>query len=107
MRVVSFSVAGQAAWGVLVGSKVVPSEQLGADVPQSLQSLFADGDQWAALIKVLPERAAGLPGLPLADVKLLPCVPRPGKIICLGWQPDATQRPSPNMYRLRCRSGRT
>ncbi len=58
------------------------SEQLGADVPQSLQSLFADGDQWAALIKVLPERAAGLPGLPLADVKLLPCVPRPGKIIC-------------------------
>ena len=84
MRVVSFSVAGQAAWGVLVGSKVVPSEQLGADVPQSLQSLLADGDQWAAMIKVLPERAAGLPGLPLADVKLLPCVPRPGKIICLG-----------------------
>ena len=40
MRVVSFSVAGEAAWGVLVGSKVVPSEQLGADVPQSLQSLL-------------------------------------------------------------------
>ena len=52
--------------------------------PSRYRACFADGDQWAALIKVLPERAAGLPGLALADVKLLPCVPRPGKIICLG-----------------------
>ena len=84
MRLVSFSAAGQAAWGVLVGSNVVPSQQLGADVPPSLQALLSGADQWADLAKALPERAAALPGIPLADVTLLPCVPRPGKVICLG-----------------------
>lgn len=84
MRLVSFNAAGETAWGVLVGGRVVPSEQLGADVPLSLKSLLADGDRWARLVLELPARANVLPGLPLAGMKLLPCVPRPGKIICLG-----------------------
>ena len=84
MRLVSFSASGQAAWGVLLGSKVVPSQQLGAEVPQSLQALISGGDEWPKLMKVLAERASNLPGLPIAEVELMPCVPRPGKIICLG-----------------------
>ena len=84
MRLVSFSASGHAAWGVLLGSKVVPSQQLGEDLPQSLQALISGGDEWPKLMKVLAERASNLPGLPIAEVELMPCVPRPGKIICLG-----------------------
>jgi acylpyruvate hydrolase len=84
MRLVSFSASGHAAWGVLLGSKVVPSQQLGEDLPQSLQALISGGDEWPKLMKVLAERASSLPGLPIAEVELMPCVPRPGKIICLG-----------------------
>lgn len=84
MRLVSFSASGQAGWGVLLGSKVVPSQQLGEDLPQSLQALISGGDEWPKLMKVLAERASSLPGLPIAEVELMPCVPRPGKIICLG-----------------------
>lgn len=84
MRLVSFSASGHAAWGVLLGSKVVPSQQLGEDLPQSLQALISGGDEWPKLMKVLAERASSLPGLPISEVELMPCVPRPGKIICLG-----------------------
>lgn len=84
MRLVSFSASGQAGWGVLLGSKVVPSQQLGEDLPQSLQALISGGDEWPKLMKVLAERASSLPGLPISEVELMPCVPRPGKIICLG-----------------------
>ena len=82
MRIVSFSAAGDTEWGVLLGSTVVPSLQLGAEVPRSLQALLAEGN--ASLLQALPARAASAKGLPLADVTLLPCLPRPGKIICLG-----------------------
>ena len=84
MRLVSFSASGQAGWGVLLGSKVVPSQQLDKDLPQSLQALISGGDEWPKLMKVLAERASSLPGLPISEVELMPCVPRPGKIICLG-----------------------
>ena len=84
MRLVSFSASGQAGWGVLLGSKVVPSQQLDKDLPQSVQALISGGDEWPKLMKVLAERASSLPGLPISEVELMPCVPRPGKIICLG-----------------------
>lgn len=84
MRLVSFREGGKEGWGVLLGDRVVPSNLLGEDVPTSIQALLSDAKRWSTLVKTLPERAAGFPGLALAETELLPCVPRPGKIICLG-----------------------
>ena len=84
MRLVSFREGEKEGWGVLLGDRVVPSNLLGEDVPASLQALLNDAQKWSALVETLPERAAGFPGVALAKIELLPCVPRPGKIICLG-----------------------
>jgi acylpyruvate hydrolase len=84
MRLVSYSTAHGPAWGVEVEGGVVPSERLGADVPASLQALLADRSKWSALVRDLPARAAAAAPVPLDLAKLLPCVPRPGKLICLG-----------------------
>ena len=84
MRLVSFREGGKEGWGVLLEDRVGPSNLLGEDVPTSIQALLSDAQRWSTLVKTLPERAAGFPGLALAKTELLPCVPRPGKIICLG-----------------------
>lgn len=84
MRLVSFQAPEGPAWGVLLPAGVVPSSQLGSDVPASLADLFADDALWSRLVRELPQRASALSPLPLDSVSLLPCVPRPGKIICLG-----------------------
>ncbi len=84
MRLVSYITAHGPAWGVQVEAGVVPSERLGADVPASLQALLADSDKGSSLLRDLPGRAAAASPVPLAVANLLPCVPRPGKLICLG-----------------------
>ena len=84
MRLVSFETPEGPNWGVLRDGGVVPSEALGAGVPRSLMALLADEAGWPALLAECGERAAQATAVPLADVTLLPCVPRPGKIICLG-----------------------
>jgi acylpyruvate hydrolase len=84
MRLVSYRGAKGPAWGIQVEGGVVPSEHLGADVPPTLQTLLADADRWPGLVRALPGRAAAASPLPVTEVDLLPCVPQPGKIICLG-----------------------
>lgn len=84
MRLVSFDTPEGPNWGVLLGDHVVPSEALGSDVPRSLMVLLADETRWPALVSELPARAATAQAVPLASVRLLPCVPRPGKVVCLG-----------------------
>ena len=86
MRLLSFSTADatDAAWGLQVDGGVVPADRLGADVPASLQALLDDAEGRSHWLRELPARAAGLPAVPLSEVRLLPCVPRPGKIVCLG-----------------------
>lgn len=84
MRLVSFDTPEGPNWGVLLDERVVPSEALGSDVPRSLMALLADEGRWPALVGELPARAATAQAVPLASVTLLPCVPRPGKVVCLG-----------------------
>ena len=86
MRLLSFSTATGTgpAWGLQVDGGVVPADRLGADVPASLQALLDDAEHRPHWLRELPGRAAGLPAVPLSAVRLLPCVPRPGKIVCLG-----------------------
>ena len=84
MRLVSYQSLKGPVWGVLLPAGVVPSGQLGPDVPASLADLLADAALWSRLVIELPQRASKLTPLPLDSITLLPCVPRPGKIICLG-----------------------
>ncbi len=84
MRLVSYQSKNGPSWGVQIGQGVVPRESLGAGVPQTLQAFLDDGESHAKWLAELPARAAEGSAVPLTDLELLPCLPRPGKIVCLG-----------------------
>jgi acylpyruvate hydrolase len=85
MRLMSFSGAdGAATWGVQQGDGAVEQARLGAEAPATMQALVAAAAAQPALLSRLAERAATLQPTPLAQLQLLPVVPAPGKIICLG-----------------------
>jgi 2-keto-4-pentenoate hydratase/2-oxohepta-3-ene-1,7-dioic acid hydratase in catechol pathway len=71
-------------WGVLVDGGLVDSRRLGADLPPSLHGFIERCEAMPALQSQVAERAAAQLPSALADVERLPCLPRPGKIICLG-----------------------
>jgi 2-keto-4-pentenoate hydratase/2-oxohepta-3-ene-1,7-dioic acid hydratase in catechol pathway len=82
MRFVSFLVDGRAAWGVQRGDGVVPGPALGLSVAADLPAFIAQCDATPGLLADVARRAAAATSL--AAVELLPCVPQPGKIVCLG-----------------------
>ena len=84
MRLVSYKTSQGPAWGVLLDAGVVGSSSLGKNVPASLHDLLADEGLCAELARDWRTRCAAVTPLPLAGLELLPCVPNPGKIICLG-----------------------
>jgi 2-keto-4-pentenoate hydratase/2-oxohepta-3-ene-1,7-dioic acid hydratase in catechol pathway len=90
MRFVSYRAEHGATWGVLLGKGkgegdgVVGKCQLGGELPTTLQACVALCLQNPALPRLLAERAAKQTPQPLAGLALLPVLPQPGKIICLG-----------------------
>jgi len=84
MKFISFGPAQAARWGVRVDGGVVPSDLLGTAVPASLQGAIEACVQQPGLAQSWADRAAGQAALPLDSLTLLPVLPRPGKIICLG-----------------------
>ena len=82
MKLVTFETQGGAAVGLINDGDVVPLAGLVADAPRDMIGVIEAGPA------LLDAFARALPGaqdrMPLADVKLLPPVPRPGKILCLG-----------------------
>ncbi len=78
MRCISYLDQGTERWGVLNTQGVVPSSALG------LPATFLEHLQQGGTAQGLADRAAVLAATPLSKVTLLPSVPRPGKIICLG-----------------------
>jgi 2-keto-4-pentenoate hydratase/2-oxohepta-3-ene-1,7-dioic acid hydratase in catechol pathway len=80
MKLASFAVSGRNAWGVVVDGGIVDmARRLGGKYP-SLRSALA-GD---ALAEIAAEARKAKPDHPLAAVRLLPPIPDPEKIICLG-----------------------
>jgi 5-carboxymethyl-2-hydroxymuconate isomerase len=80
MRLLSFNAAGKAKVGVINDSGLVDiGARLGARAPQSLRELLERGE-----LNAVQSIAAGGADYALADVQLLPTVPDPGKIICIG-----------------------
>lgn len=75
MRYVSFSHAGRSSYGVLTGERIADLGAV-AGAPADLCAAIAAG------LDALDAGAA--PDLALADVTLLPVIPNPGKIFCVG-----------------------
>ncbi len=81
MRLLSFQDGDRVALGLRLGSEVVDLSTLGADVPPEMPALLAKGPEYLAR---LADRAKDAPRRPLAGLTLLPPVPVPPKIICIG-----------------------
>ncbi len=81
MRLLSFRSPEGAALGLRLGEEVAPLASLGAEVPATMPALLAMGPGFLA---GLAARAAAAPRLPLAGLELLPPVPVPGKVVCIG-----------------------
>jgi 2-keto-4-pentenoate hydratase/2-oxohepta-3-ene-1,7-dioic acid hydratase in catechol pathway len=84
MRLVSYLDQGVATWGVLDGSRVIPSAQLGKNFPSTLMALIADAEAFNRLSVGWRDRSSDMTGSLLTDLDMLPCIQRPGKVICLG-----------------------
>jgi 2-keto-4-pentenoate hydratase/2-oxohepta-3-ene-1,7-dioic acid hydratase in catechol pathway len=85
MRFVSYRVGVTPGWGVLAGEEgVVESRQLGQALPSTLRDFIALSAIQPGLLADVKARAAAATPSRLDAVTLAPCVPQPGKIICLG-----------------------
>lgn len=86
MKLVSYRSAERDTWGVQIGAAVVGRAALGGDVPASLLAFIEACVQDSALAPAVALRAAAVTAraMPLSSLQLLPVLPRPGKIICLG-----------------------
>jgi 2-keto-4-pentenoate hydratase/2-oxohepta-3-ene-1,7-dioic acid hydratase in catechol pathway len=85
MRFVSYRAGVTPGWGVLVGAEgVVDSRQLGNQLPSTLREFIALSATQPNLMADVKARATAATPTRLDAVTLAPCVPQPGKIICLG-----------------------
>ncbi len=80
MRLLSFEYQGSKSWGWLSGDdEIVDGRRATQDRYPCLKSLLAaDG------VAQLAGLAQGQPRIALKDVRLLPVIPEPGKILCIG-----------------------
>ena len=84
MRFASYTTGGTSGWGLLVDGGVLDGRQLGEDLPPTLREFIAQCAAQPQLLADVAARAKAVPPIPLGAVTLAPCVPDPGKIICLG-----------------------
>lgn len=83
MRLIAFQHEGRAAFGARLGTEVVLLADVVPGLPQDpALALAALGLPEGA--PALAARLADAPRRPLAGLTLLPVIPRPGKIICIG-----------------------
>jgi 2-keto-4-pentenoate hydratase/2-oxohepta-3-ene-1,7-dioic acid hydratase in catechol pathway len=79
MKLASFSVAGRASYGVVVdGGLVDLGARLGARYPNLRAALAADA------LGEIARAASAKPDLALGEARLLPPIPAPDKIVCIG-----------------------
>jgi len=83
VRLIAFQQEGRATLGARLGEEVVALADVVSGLPQDpVQALAALGLPEAA--PALAAKLEAAPRRPLKDLTLLPVVPRPGKIICIG-----------------------
>ena len=80
MKIASYMHANAAGYGIVVGDGIVDlSRRIGARYPD-LRTLLAQGGLGAAQAAAAAQPA----DLKLTDVRFLPVIPNPGKILCIG-----------------------
>ena len=84
MRLVTFDQNGAARLGVCAGDNVVDLSKAAPDLPRDLTALIRAGKDAFAAAEHAAKSAPASARAPLANVKFLPPVTHPGKIICLG-----------------------
>lgn len=82
MRLVSFKTPSGPGWGVQTGSSVIASDRLGSGLPTSLKALIDEKVPLGTLADAAGAAAGA--AVPIASLELLPVLPNPGKIVCLG-----------------------
>jgi acylpyruvate hydrolase len=96
MKIVSYKRSGVIGYGFLVDDCVVDIGQCSREVPQDINSFICWAASEPGSLQALLERSKTVNRWQRQEVELLPCVPRPGKIICLGanYKADAYSRGS-------------
>lgn len=84
MRLVAFAQSGKERLGYRHGEDIIDVSALDADVPQTLIDVVRGGMAAQNAVSDAVRQAPGAPRAKLGQLRLLPPVSRPGKIICLG-----------------------
>ncbi len=88
MRLVSYVDGGEERLGIETGERVVPATAVAADAPATmghlLEGLPGTLDALAAWSSARAGDVTDDDGIPLAQLRLLPPVPRPGKVVAIG-----------------------
>ena len=74
----------QARYGVLLPDGMVDMRLCMDNAPDSINDFVAAASSQSGLMASIAARASGAEAVPLEQVQLLPCIPRPSKILCLG-----------------------
>lgn len=79
MKLATFSVADRSSWGVVLGDDI-------ADVGQILSKRFASLREviTAQAYAQITDAVQSAPRIPIADIKWLPVIANPAKILCIG-----------------------
>lgn len=80
MKLISYQTNGQDSYGAVVGDRVIDLRAVFGTRAPDLKTLIAAGLVDEARAALASAKAT----LPLSEVKLLPVVPNPGKIFCIG-----------------------
>jgi 2-keto-4-pentenoate hydratase/2-oxohepta-3-ene-1,7-dioic acid hydratase in catechol pathway len=84
MKLISYTQDTATRYGVLLDHGVIDMRLCMDKAPTNINDFFAQACGNAALMASIAQRAATAQATPPSQVSLLPCVPRPSKIICLG-----------------------
>lgn len=84
MRLVSFSKAGGSAVGMRQGDSIIDISVAAPKLPRTLAGILAAGASAKAELKKVAAKPRKNAVLKASKVKLLPPIPDPGKILCIG-----------------------
>ena len=84
MRLVSFKSQGEDSWGVVDAQGVVDHRSIAMALPNTLQAFIAQCETSPELLSRVMAAATQAQKVQMSEVSLLPCIPEPKKIICLG-----------------------
>lgn len=86
MKLISYQIpdSRQARYGVLLPDGMVDMRLCMDNAPDSINDFVALASSQIGLMDSIAARAASARAVPLKQIELLPCIPRPSKILCLG-----------------------